>query len=146
MGRLLKGSLIGGVLGGLVSAIPVLNFFNLCCCLLIQAGAVAGLAIHFSGNPNDRMQDHEAAASGALSGAIGGLLGDILGTILWTILGGILASVMNALPDFLVSQMTATGFVSAFIHAMVAMVVGTGFGALAGVGGLHLIFKEKRIG
>ena len=69
--------LLGGLFIGVLSALPVINAGNCCCCLWIVAGGV--LAVYL------RQQSYHGqinAAEGALVGLLAGLLGGIIGAVL----------------------------------------------------------------
>ena len=78
--QLFKTALIGGIVGGILSGIPFLNFLNCCFCLLNVAGAV--LATHlYLRNSETKISTGEAAMLGAISGFISGLVASILNAI-----------------------------------------------------------------
>jgi hypothetical protein len=69
--------LYGGLLIGVLSALPIVNLGNCCCCLWVIAGGV--LAVHL------RQQSSPfavTAAEGALIGLLAGIAGGILGAVL----------------------------------------------------------------
>jgi hypothetical protein len=73
----LQPALYGGLLIGVLSALPIVNWGNCCCCLWVVAGGM--LAVHL------RQQNSAFAitsAQGALVGLLAGLFGGILGVVL----------------------------------------------------------------
>src|SRR5215212_1622945 len=71
----LKPALLGGLIVGVLSAIP---FINYCCCIwAIGGGFVAGL-LYIKGSPT-RVQIGEGATVGALAGLVGALIYLIIG-------------------------------------------------------------------
>jgi hypothetical protein len=52
-GRFGKYIAIGGLIGGVLSSIPLLNLLNCCFCLLVVVGVAGGLSMHLSANPDD---------------------------------------------------------------------------------------------
>lgn len=133
----------------MLTAIPLLNLLNYCCCLLIDLGVIAGLAMYLKSNPNDKMTAGEAAAFGAMTGGIAGLVGGILGWIVGMIFSSIMAGLLSALagsvpPEVLTAlgQQGAMGLLSVPIYA----ILGAGMGALFGFLGLILFFKERKLG
>lgn len=73
----LQPALLGGVAIGVLSALPVINIVNLCCCAWVVAGGA--LASHLM------QQNHPApinAGDGAIVGLLAGALGAIVGTVL----------------------------------------------------------------
>ena len=70
MNNKLKAALIGGVIVGLPSAIPVLNY---CCCIWgIGGGVVAGL-LYIKGSQT-RVPTGDGAIVGGLAGVVGGVI------------------------------------------------------------------------
>jgi hypothetical protein len=75
MNNKLKAALIGGVIVGLPSAIPVLNY---CCCIWgIGGGVVAGL-LYIKGSQT-RVPTGDGAIVGGLAGVVGGVIYLIIG-------------------------------------------------------------------
>jgi hypothetical protein len=73
----LQPALLGGVAIGVLSALPVVNIVNLCCCAWVVAGGA--LASHLM------QQNHPApinAGDGAIVGLLAGAIGAIVGTVL----------------------------------------------------------------
>jgi uncharacterized membrane protein AbrB (regulator of aidB expression) len=73
----LQPALLGGVAIGVLSALPVVNIVNLCCCAWVVAGGA--LASHLM------QQNHPApvnAGDGAVVGLLAGAIGAIVGTVL----------------------------------------------------------------
>lgn len=73
----LQPALLGGVFIGVMSALPIVNMGNCCCCLWVLAGGV--LAVYL------RQQNSVVpvtAAEGALMGLLAGVIGGVIGTIL----------------------------------------------------------------
>ncbi len=65
----MKSAAIGGAIGGVLSAIPLLNMLNCCFCLLCMAGAVIGLQLYLKESPNENLSNGGAARSPARSPA-----------------------------------------------------------------------------
>ena len=73
----LQPALFGGLLIGVLSALPLVNVGNCCCCLWVVAGGM--LAVHL------RQQSSPFAitsAEGAYVGFLAGLFGGVLGVLL----------------------------------------------------------------
>jgi len=73
----LQPALLGGVAIGVLTALPLINLVNLCCCAWVVAGGV--LAAYLM------QQNHPApvsAGDGALVGLMAGALGAIVGSVL----------------------------------------------------------------
>jgi hypothetical protein len=135
-------ALLGGLIGGALSAIPLLNLFNCCFCLLNVVGAIAGVALYLRGNPNEKISGGEAALSGAVSGALAGVIAGVGGLIINLMIGSMLASFYRSLPPDmmrLVAQLTARGVMGIPIN----LVTYGAFGALGGFLGLQLFYKDR---
>jgi hypothetical protein len=139
----MKTALIGGVIGGALSAIPILNMLNCCFCLLNITGGAIGISMYLKEHPNENISNGDAAASGAISGAVAGLMAGIFGFLVNLALGSFLIEIYrSALPRDMARQLaasTAQGaagiFVGPFLYA--------GFGALGGFLAMQLFFKTR---
>lgn len=86
LGRFFKHSLIGGTIGGILSAIPILNYLNCCFCLLNVLGAVIATNLYLGEHPSEKITAGEAATIGGIAGAISGLIIGIVGSIIQFVL------------------------------------------------------------
>ncbi len=84
MDRYWKPALMAGIIRGIVSAVPVVNFLN-CCCLWI-VGAIVWAAFMFK-SKYGYLDIGPGAALGAITGAIMGFVSGFLNIIVWAILG-----------------------------------------------------------
>lgn len=73
----LQPALLGGVFIGVLSALPIINAGNCCCCLWVLAGGALAVYLRQQNSPVPI-----DAAEGALMGLIAGLIGGILGVLL----------------------------------------------------------------
>ena len=73
MNNKLKPALIGGVLLGLLSAIPVVNLVNVCCCLWALIGGLLASYLYIKNSPVPA-----SAGDGAILGALAGLVGAVI--------------------------------------------------------------------
>ncbi|HAF24960.1 MAG TPA: hypothetical protein DCK93_18990 [Blastocatellia bacterium] len=98
MNNKLKPALLGGLIVGLLSAIPFLNIPNICCCLWAIIGGAVGcfLYIRSSASP---VRPGDGAIVGVLSGAVGALIYLVLGVPLAIMTGGALSGVMIKLME-----------------------------------------------
>ena len=70
-------ALIGGVVLGVLSALPIVNFGNVCCCLwVVSGGAVAAYTL----------QQRQSTVVTPGEGALVGLLAGVLGTFIYLLL------------------------------------------------------------
>ncbi len=82
----LQPALLGGVAIGVLSALPVVNIVNLCCCAWVVAGGA--LASHL-------MQQNQPGPINAGDGAIAGLLAGAIGAVVGTVLSVPIAVMMG---------------------------------------------------
>jgi hypothetical protein len=142
-GRLLSKIAIGGVIGGILSSIPLLSILNCCFCVLNLVGVGIGMGLHFKSNPNDKMSVGEAAGFGALTGAAAGLIASVLGILITFVAGAAIIALADTLPrdvGKMVGQSAANGVMTILIYPPVFAVTG----ALGAVVCLVAIFKSNK--
>ena len=144
----LKPAIIGGVILGILSAIPAVNT---CCCIWALVGGLIAANIYIKGSPNP-VQPAEGAIVGAIAGAIGAVVIFVLGIPLQLIFGTAMASMMggfiqNADPSQAaqVQEMMAAsvGFGRAILNALIYSVTGVVFSAVGGLLGVAIFEKRK---
>ena len=70
MNNKLKPALIGGVVLGLLSVIPFVNWANICCCLWAILGGLLASYLYVKNSPTPA-----SAGDGAILGALAGVVG-----------------------------------------------------------------------
>jgi hypothetical protein len=133
---------IGGVIGGVLSSIPGLNFLNCCFCLLNMAGVAIGLSMYLKANPGDKINNGEAASAGAISGAIAGVIAGVSSLIINLLLTSVMASMYRTLPpEFarIIGQTSVGGVVGIPFNLLLY----GAFGALGGFLSMQLFFKDR---
>ena len=78
MNNKVKPALIGGILLGLLSSIPVVAFANLCCCLWAILGGLLASYLYIKKSPTP-VTAADGAVLGVMAGLIGGLISIVLG-------------------------------------------------------------------
>jgi hypothetical protein len=73
----LQPALLGGVFIGVMSALPIINAGNCCCCLWVLAGGALAVYLRQQNSPVSI-----DAAEGALMGLLAGLIGGVIGVLL----------------------------------------------------------------
>lgn len=73
----LQPALYGGLVIGVLSALPIVNLGNCCCCLWVIAGGMLAVYLRQQNSPFA-----VTSAEGALVGLLAGLTGGVVGTIL----------------------------------------------------------------
>lgn len=145
----LKPALIGGVILGILSAIPAVNT---CCCIWALVGGLIAANIYIKGSPNP-VTPADGAILGAIAGGIGVVLIFIIGIPLQLIFGTAMMSLMqgivqNADPSQ-AAQMremmaaSGIGFGRAIINAFMYGVTAVIFSAIGGLLGVALFEKRK---
>src|SRR5688500_19988055 len=73
MDNKVKPAVIGGVVLGLLSAIPFVNFVNACCCLWAILGGLLASYLYVKNSPTP-VNAGDGAIVGAIAGVVGGLI------------------------------------------------------------------------
>jgi hypothetical protein len=148
----LQPALYGGLVIGVLSALPVVNLGNCCCCLWVIAGGMLAVYLRQQNSPFA-----VTSAEGALVGLMAGLIGGVVGTILAVPMAAMMGPVQQQLIDHLLASRpdipsetrdaieryaTTAGFGAAAIafQFVVMVFVGAIFGILGGLLGVA-VFK-----
>jgi uncharacterized protein YqgC (DUF456 family) len=144
----LQPALIGGLVTGVLSALPFIGAFNACCCLWIVIGGVTAAYL---------LQDREPNSIQVGDGALVGLMAGVIGAFVYLILSIpitlLMAPMMSAFTDRIVNEGnfppevremltsgigTAAGIILGFFAYLAAGIV---FSTLGGILGT-LIFRK----
>ena len=91
--------MLGGVFIGVLSALPIVNVANYCCCLWILGGGI--LSAHL-------LQQNEPGSARAARAAIAGLMAGVVGAFTWLILtiafDALLAPLQERLVDVVIAN------------------------------------------
>ena len=93
MNSKLKPAIIGGVIVGLLSAIPFVNLGNICCCLWALIGGAVAAKILIGGS-SSRVSVGDGALVGVLSGLVGAAIYIVLGIPLAILTGNVVNGVV----------------------------------------------------
>jgi hypothetical protein len=85
-----KPALIGGVVLGLLSVIPFVNWVNFCCCLWAILGGMLASYLYIKKSPTPA-----TAGDGAILGVIAGLVGALIAIIIGIPLSLVIGTAMN---------------------------------------------------
>ena len=122
--------LIGGIIGGVLSSIPIIGYLNYCCCLLyVLSGAITAHSMTGKYIPSDR----DYMISGALSGVVAGLVNSLLGLLISIVMYGATALFAG---DYYFSDymlMDSLGLVFAILFIPVNILLGAIFGSIGGI-------------
>ncbi|CAN5737874.1 hypothetical protein BH24ACI5_BH24ACI5_08810 [soil metagenome] len=146
----LQPALLGGAFIGVMSALPIVNMGNCCCCLWVLAGGVLAVYLRQQNSPMSI-----TAAEGALMGLLAGVIGGVIGTVLsipiqmmigpmqqeW--MGRIMAGSEDMPPEAreMMERMMAGNAIRA-AGAVINIITSTIFGMLGGLLGVA-IFKRN---
>jgi small basic protein len=145
----LQPALLGGVFIGVMSALPIVNMGNCCCCLWVLAGGVLAVYLRQQNSPVP-ITAAEGALMGLLAGVIGGVIGALLSIPIHMLMGPMqqewINSIMSSNDDMppemreMMDKMMAGNAVRA-AGAFINIIVSTIFGMLGGLLGVA-IFKR----
>ena len=148
----LKPALIGGVILGILSAIPFVNIPNICCCAWAIVGGIIAANIYIKNSPTP-VRTGDGAVLGAIAGAIGGVINLIVGVPLQLAFGNVAGAVMTNIiasqnPDqaeAIRAQMAASGagIGSAIFGGIIGLVLLTIFATIGGLLGIVIFEKRK---
>ena len=147
-GRFTKHIIIGSIIGGVLSAIPILHFLNCMFCILNVGGIVIALHLYLNANPEDKLTSGEAAGFGALAGVGAGIIASIIFIVTMWALGAKLAILMASIPGSarlgsITSAGLGAGIVRGIIRAFFRIALFTGFGALGAFLAMKLFYKDR---
>ncbi len=146
----LQPALYGGLVIGVLSALPIVSAGNCCCCLWVVAGGVLATYLRQQNSPYD-IPASEGALVGLLAGAIGGVVAGLLSIPLQAMTAGVQQDILNRVlasnpdvpPEFrdaMERMSTGAGLRAGFL--LISVVVNTIFGMLGGLLGVALFKKN----
>jgi hypothetical protein len=152
MNNKLKPAIIGGVVLGLLSAIPFVNLVNICCCLWAILGGILASYLYVKNSPTPANAG-DGAIVGAIAGAVGAVIYLILGIPL-AIVGGaamremmvkILSNIDPSQADMIRRQMEAQGdnIAGVIVQSLIGAVLLVVFAVIGGLIGIPLFEKRK---
>jgi len=151
MNNKLKPALIGGVVLGLLSVIPFVNFANICCCLWALVGGALATNLYVKSSPTPASAG-DGAILGVLAGLIGGAIVLVIGIPVQLAVG---ASMNTMIANFVESvnpqqaemmrQQIAAGstVVGAIVNQIISAVVLFIFAIIGGLLGVPIFEKRK---
>jgi hypothetical protein len=146
----LQPALLGGLVIGVLSGLPVISSGNCCCCMWILGGGALAVYLRQQNLPT-AIDASEGALVGLMAGAIGGVLATLIGVPMNMLFGdlqrqwmeGFMASRGDVPPEFreMMERMASGGAVIG-ITAVFNLITGVVFGMLGGLLGVA-IFKKN---
>jgi len=152
MNNKLKPALIGGVVLGILSVIPFVNFVNLCCCLWAILGGMLASNLYIKNSPTPANAG-DGAVVGALAGIVGAVIYAIIGIPINIAMGPTMRNMMlqlleNADPrqaDLMRRQFEAAGDAIApqIIQGLIGAALLFVFALIGGLLGVVIFEKRK---
>lgn len=147
----LKPALIGGVVLGVLSVIPFVNWLNVCCCLWAILGGLLAANIYVR-NSSTPATPGDGAIVGAMAGVVGGVIVLIIGIpvsiVTSGLISGFLMSILEGVDpsqaDMARAQIQAGQSVAgAIVNGIILAVLLVIFSTLGGLIGVSLFEKRK---
>jgi hypothetical protein len=152
MNNKLKPAVIGGVVLGLLSAIPFVNWVNFCCCLWAILGGLLASYLYVKNSPTPANAG-DGAVVGAIAGAIGAAIFVVIGIPLSILTGAAMREMLIQLmayvnprqAELIHTQMAAQGesIAGAIIQGLIGAVLLIVFAVVGGLIGIPLFEKRK---
>lgn len=160
----LQPAIVGGVILGLLSSIPIINFGNVCCCLWVLLGGAIAARMLINRSPYMPVTSGEGAAVGALAGVVGSLVSLVIGVPLALMMGeGMTISMLERVADVVndpqareqireaieqmqrqsAGQSMGQRLLGQLFFWFIGAVITVGFAALGGIIGVALFEKRK---
>jgi hypothetical protein len=136
MNNKLKPALLGGLIVGVLSAIPIINY---CCCIWSIGGGALAAYLYIKSSPVP-VSMGDGAMTGGLAGVVGGIIYLVLGLPIAILFG------MAAMQDQLNRtgvQLPFTGVALMVVAGIVGAVILAGLATLGGVIGVAIFEKRK---
>ena len=152
MNNKLKPAIIGGVVIGLLSIIPIVSLGNICCCLWAILGGVLATYLYVKDSPVPASPG-DGAILGAIAGAVGGLIAIVLGIPISIVAGGItreifiriMESINPSQVEMMRAQMLAgVSIVREIVNGIILAVLLVIFSTIGGLLGVPIFEKRKR--
>jgi hypothetical protein len=151
MNNKVKPALIGGVVLGLLSVIPFVNWVNTCCCLWAILGGALASYLYIKDSPT-RTNAGDGAILGALAGVVGAAITIVIGIPLSMLMGsamsGLFVRLMESIDpsqaELIRSQIEAgQTVVRAIVNGLIMAVLLVIFSTIGGLIGIPIFEKRK---
>ncbi|MEO8077532.1 MAG: DUF5518 domain-containing protein [Acidobacteriota bacterium] len=146
----LQPALYGGIVIGVLSALPIVSAGNCCCCLWVIAGGMLAAYLRQQ-NSSFSISSSEGALVGLLAGLIGGVIGVVLSIPMEAMIGPfqrqLVERVLSSQPDIPAEtrqmlERASTGPAVIAVKFVWGVVTGAIFGMLGGLLGVA-VFKKS---
>ena len=136
MNNKLKPALLGGLIVGVLSAIPLVNY---CCCIWTLGGGVLAAYLYIQSSPTP-VKIGDGAIVGGLAGVIGGVIYFVLSLPINIFFG---MAAMEAQLSRSGIQLPFSGMVLLIISSLLGAVILAGLTTLGGILGVAIFEKRK---
>jgi hypothetical protein len=151
MNNKLKPAVIGGVVLGLLSVIPFVNWANICCCLWAILGGVLASYLYIK-NSSVPATPGDGAILGAMAGLVGAVIAIVIGIPVSILMSGIMTGIIVSLIESInpsQGEMVRTmeagqTVVGAIVRGIILAVLLVIFSTLGGLIGIPIFEKRKR--
>lgn len=153
MNSKLKPALIGGVVLGILSAIPFVNIVNICCCLWAILGGILASHLYIK-NSTTPAGPGDGAVVGLLAGVVGAAIYIVVGIPLSILAGSAMTGVMTRVlsgmdpsqAEAIRQQMEASQSVAgAIVNGIITAVLLVVFSTIGGLLGIPIFEKRKAV-
>jgi hypothetical protein len=151
MDNKMKPAIIGGIVVGLLSAIPFVNLVNLCCCFWALLGGAIATNLYVKASPAP-VKPGDGAVLGLMAGVVGALiyivigipLGILLGATMLSLITNFMESVDPRQAELMRAQMQAgQSIVTHIIRGLFSAFILLIFSTLGGLLGVPIFEKRK---
>ncbi len=151
MNNKLKPALIGGVVLGLLSVIPLVNLVNICCCLWALLGGLLASYLYIKNSPVPA-RPGDGAILGALAGLVGAVIVVIIGIPISIVAGGITRELLIRLVENLnpgqaeairIQMEAGSTIAGAIVNGIILAVLLVIFSTIGGLLGVPIFEKRK---
>ena len=152
MNNKLKPAVIGGVVLGLLSVIPFVNWANLCCCLWAILGGALASYLYIKNSPVPATPG-DGAILGAMAGLVGAVISVVIGIPVSILMSGVMIGIVVRLmesinpsqAEMMRTQIEAGQTVAgAIVNGLIVAVLLVIFSTLGGLIGIPIFEKRKR--
>ncbi|MBP8976074.1 MAG: hypothetical protein KBG83_05090 [Bacteroidetes bacterium] len=106
--------LLGGLVIGLLSGLPVLSIVNCCCCAGVMAGGAVAVVLYkkeLDRHQSFFFESSDALILGILSGIVGAVIGSVLSSLVLLIIGPVENEFLHSILVKLIANLESSGAV-----------------------------------
>ena len=118
-------AILGGLLIGVLSSLPIIKAGNICCCLWVVAGGALTVYLQQQRTP-EPVQTGDAVIGGLLAGLIGGAITCVATYLTFLLLGPVIQSSFAAVQDQIESNPDMPAATREMVQNFIRMLAGGG--------------------